>query len=211
MTVSVKQSGTIKDPLEIFVKDSGTWKTVQNIYVNSAGTWKQAYPPTGTQAFTGSNTTHTFTVPQGVYSLNIDKMSGGGGGGSAGTNETGDCHSGPPGNAGSTLTPQSFAVTPGETLTLVTGAGGARGTYVFGRAYTGNAGSAGSATTISRGATTLFTVSGGAGGLGLFASGTNFTTPGKTNGTGYGTSGFGGCGCGCNGGAGEPGGIELSW
>ena len=211
MSVSVKQSGTIKDPLEIYIKDDSTWKTVREIHVKNAGVWKQAYPPTGTQSFTGGGTTHTFTVPQGVYSLNLDKMSGGGGGGSAGTNATGDCHSGPAGNAGSTVASQSFAVTPGETLTIVTGSGGAGGTYVFGRSYVYNAGSAGSATTVKRGATTLFTASGGAGGLGLFASGTNYTTPGKTNGTGYGTSGTGGCGCGCNGGAGQAGGVQFSW
>ena len=83
MRLSVKHSGTIKDPNELYVKDAGTWKTVTNLYVNDAGVWKQVFPPIGTQEYTTAGT-YSFVVPQGIFSLSLDKMSGGGGGGTSG-------------------------------------------------------------------------------------------------------------------------------
>jgi hypothetical protein len=173
MRLSVKHSDTIKDPNELYVKDAGTWKTVTNLYVNDAGVWKQVFPPTGTQEYTTAGT-YSFVVPQGVFSLSLDKMSGGGGGGPSGYH-SGDCHSGVPGNAGQAYTTaQSFAVTPGETLTVVVGAGGIGGCCWAFQAPQ-RIGTNGATTQIKRGATVLYTRSGGAAGVGYYYSGSDFT------------------------------------
>lgn len=208
MRLSVKHSGTIKDPNELYVKDAGTWKTVTNLYVNDAGVWKQVFPPTGTQEYTTAGT-YSFVVPQGVFSLSLDKMSGGGGGGPSGYH-SGDCHSGVPGNAGiAYTTAQSFAVTPGETLTVIVGAGGIGGCCWAFQAPQ-RIGTNGATTEIKRGATVLYTRSGGGAGSGYYYSGSDFVTPGLTNGTGYGTGGSGGS-CTGNGGNALDGGAKLSW
>lgn len=210
MSVSVKQSGTIKDPLEIYIKDDSTWKTVREIHVKHAGVWKQAYPPIGTQTFSTAGT-HTFTVPQGVYTLSMPIMSGGGGGGATGYH-SGDCHSGFAGSAGAAYTSSdniSFSVTPGETLTVIVGAGGAGGCcWAFQAPQV--CGVAGSTTYVKRGATTLYDRSGGARGCGIYGIHTDFVSPGGTNGTGFGTGGTGGS-CTGNGGAGVAGAVRFSW
>lgn len=210
MTVSIKDSGTIKDPLEIFVKDSGTWQTVTEIHVNQSGIWKQAYPTTGTQTYSTAGT-YSFTVPQGVYTLSVPLMSGGGGGGATGYH-SGDCHSGFAGSAGAAYTTSdniSFSVTPGETITVIVGAGGAGGCcWCFQCAQV--CGSSGGTTYVKRGSTILYDRSGGSGGCGIYGSGTDFVSAGGTNGTGYGTGGTGGS-CTGNGGAGVAGGVQLSW
>ena len=208
MSVSVKQSGTIKDPLEIYIKDDSTWKTVREIHVKYAGVWKQAYPPSGSQTYSTSGT-YSFVVPQGIYSLSLDKMSGGGGGGPSGYH-SGDCHSGVPGLAGEAYTtPQSFSVTPGETLTVIIGAGGTGGCCWAFQAPQ-RIGTAGGYSYVKRGATTLYDRAGGAARGGIFASGTDFRTPGLTNGTGFGTGGSGGS-CTGNGGNATDGGVVFSW
>ena len=71
-------------------------------------------------------------------------------------------------------------------------------------------GTNGAATEIKRGSTVLYTRSGGSRGVGYYYSGSDFVTPGLTNGTGYGTGGYGGS-CTGNGGNALAGGAKLSW
>jgi hypothetical protein len=208
MSIYVKNSGTFKEALEIYVKDSGTWKTVLEVHTQQNGIWKKAFPVAGTQTYDTAGT-YSFTVPGGIYSLSLDKMSGGGGGGPSGYH-SGDCHSGVPGYAGSAYTtPQSFSVTPGETLTVIIGAGGAGGCCWAFQAPQ-RIGSPGGYTYVKRGATTLYERAGGPSRSGIYYSGSDFRTPGLTNGTGFGQGGSGGS-CTGNGGDASDGGLVFSW
>ena len=211
MTLYIKNAGSFIEPNEIFVKvfggDDYYWRPVKETYVNDNGTWRKIFPIAGSQTYSTAGT-FSFVVPQGVYTLSMPVLSGGGGGGRSGQH-TGDCHSGVAGGAGGTVASTSFATTPGETLTVIVGAGGSGGSYPgFQQGY--GMGTVGGTTYVKRGATTLYTGSGGAVSSGEYYSGSNFTTPGGTNGTGYGTGGTGGC-CECNGGAGVAGVVQFSW
>jgi len=206
MTLYVNNSGSFIEPKEVFVKDGGVWRAIEETYVNENGTWRKIFPIAGSQTFTSG--TYSFVVPQGIYTLSMPLLSGGGGGGRSGQH-TGDCHSGHAGSAGGTVTSTSFATTPGETLTVIVGAGGSGGVYPgFQQGF--GMGTTGGATYVKRGATTLYTGSGGVVSSGESFSGSDFTTPGGTNGTGYGTGGTGGR-CEGNGGAGVSGVVQFSW
>ena len=206
MTLHVKNAGSFIEPKEVFVKDGGAWRAITETHVNENGTWRKIFPIAGTQIFTAGTT--SFVVPQGVYSLTMPVISGGGAGGRSG-NHTGDCHSGAPGGAGAILSSTSFAVTPGETITVIVGVGGAGGVYPgFQQGY--RSGTVGGATSVKRSSTVLYNVAGGSINNGQFFSGSNFTTPGLTNGTGYGTGGTGGA-CEGTGGTGAVGVCQFSW
>lgn len=207
MTLYVNNSGSFIEPKEVFVKDGGVWRAIEETYVNENGTWRKIFPIAGSQTYSTAGT-YSFVVPQGIYTLSMPLLSGGGGGGRSG-NHTGDCHSGFAGSAGGTVASTSFATTPGETLTVIVGAGGSGGVYPgFQQGF--GMGTTGGATYVKRGATTLYIGSGGAVSSGEYFSGSNFTTPGGTNGTGYGTGGTGGA-CEGNGGAGVSGVVQFSW
>jgi len=206
MTLYVNNSGTFIEPDEVFVKDGGSWRTIKQVHVNDNGTWRQIFPISGTQTFAAGTT--SFVVPQGVYSLSMTNMSGAGGGARSGQH-TGDCFSSRPAFAGSTVANQSITVTAGETLTVIVGTGGTGGVYPgFQQGY--RLGTSGGATSIKRGATVLHTAAGGATYNATFNSGSNFTTPGPTNGTGFGTGGSGAA-CEGTGGAGGNGGVVFTW
>jgi hypothetical protein len=208
MSIHVKDSGTIKEALEVYVNDEGTWKTALEVHVNQNGIWKKAFPTPGSQTYSTAGT-YSFTVPGGIYSLSLDKMSGGGGGGPSGYH-SGDCHSGVPGLAGSAYTTaQSFAVTPGETLTVIIGAGGIGGCCWAFQAPQ-RIGTSGGYSYVKRGSTILYDRAGGAARGGIYYSGSDFRTPGLTNGTGFGTGGSGGS-CTGNGGNATDGGVVFSW
>ena len=210
MTLHVNNSGTFIEPDEVFVKNGGVWRAITETYVNDNGTWRKIFPESGTQTFSTTGT-YSFVVPQGIYSLSMPIMSGGGGGGATGYH-SGDCHSGFAGSAGAAYTSSdniAISVTPGETLTVIVGAGGAGGCcWAFQAPQV--CGVTGSTTYVKRGATTLYSRSGGSRGCGFYDTGTDFTSPGGTNGTGYGTGGTGGS-CTGNGGAGVAGAVQFSW
>ena len=127
----------------------------------------------GQQEYTSASGAFSFTVPTGVTQVSAVAIGGGGGGsgGESGRNE------GMGGGGGGGLAYGTFAVTPGETLTVNVGAGGT--------SSSGASGTAGGASTILRGGTTL--LSGGGGGGGPFRS-----TAGGTAGTSTGTARQGG-------------------
>lgn len=211
---------------EIFIKNGGSWQTVKGVWVKDGGVWRQCFPAaSSTQSYTTAGT-YSFTVPNGIYSLTTTVVGAGGGGG--GFRGNGDNHAGGGGGSGGFYANQTLAVTPGETLTVVVGAGGGSASYNFnggwqciGTAYgqTGDYwnGTAGGTTTLSRGATVLYSATGGGPGLGAGPGDTMGTAapgaggspngvvggtpntnrnnypaaPGGSNGTGYGTGGNG--------------------
>ena len=145
---------------------------------------------------------YTFTVPNGV--TQVSAVCIGGGGGSASCLGNGGSSGG--GGGGGGLAYGTFAVTPGETLSIEVGAGGAGA----GPGY-GVAGSDGGDSRIRRGATVLLGGGGGArgladgvsnGGTGTFAAGGN---PGGTELDGGGSGGSGGASRSNNGGGGGGG------
>jgi hypothetical protein len=163
-------------------KNSGIWN-LQAVY----GT---IYVPPGQQLFTSSQ---SFLVPGGVTQISAAAI-GGGGGGSGADGGRGEANTG---GGGGGLAYGTFAVTPGETLTITVGTGGT--------STSGGGGTAGGASTIARGATAL--LSGGGGGAGLERSNTA-AAGGASTGTeraGGGIGGASGTGTTASGGSGGGG------
>jgi hypothetical protein len=154
------------------LKNSGVW----NLDAAYDYSFSQ-YTPPGQVAFTTTGT-QTWTVPVGIYEISAVVVGGGGGGGGgeSGRNE------GVSGGGGGGLAYGTFAVTPGEVLTIVVGAGGNGGS-------SGNDGNAGNPSTISSGATVY--LSGGGGGAGRERS-TATVTGGASTGTKRAGGGAGG-------------------
>lgn len=133
----------------------------------------------GSQTFTATGSSQTFTVPCGVYSINVKMWAAGGGGGHYGA-----------GGSGAYVT-GTVAVTPSSTITLVVGKGGGSATPTGGYGGGGNGvsncyigGGGGGRTSIQLTAgTDVITAGGGAGGGGYWynynpaggAGGTNVT------------------------------------
>ena len=128
-------------------------------------------PTTVSYSYTGAD--QTFTVPAGVYSINITTMYGGGGGANtSGTYST-------PGKGGSVS--GTLAVTPGETLTIMVGAGGGNtpsATTLYGGGAAGNGTgqngtNGGGRTAIRRAGVDVVTAGGGGGSAAISAYGDN--------------------------------------
>lgn len=149
-------------------KNSGVW----NLEAAYDYTFSQ-YTPPGQVEFTTTGT-QSWTVPVGINEISAVVVGGGGGGagGEATRNE------GVNGGAGGGLAYGTFAVTPGETLTVVVGTAGTAGP-------SGGDGGAGGASSIARGATVLLQGGGGQGGL-------ERSTGTRTGGTSTGTEREGG-------------------
>jgi hypothetical protein len=121
---------------------SGSFSTT--VVGNVEGVGQQQYVSAGT---------FSFTVPAGATTISAVCI-GGGGGGAGGDGGRGTTNNG---GGGGGLCYGRIPVTAGETLTVVVGAGGA--------SNSGADGNAGGNTTISRGANTIMSALGGAGGL----------------------------------------------
>lgn len=162
----------------------------------------------GQQTFTSSG---TFTVPNGVRSIDLFCVGGGGSGGAGGgvPNIPARTDGGGGGGGGRTTVLKGYTVTPGSVLTVTVGAGGsAVGGYNHEDFYVD--GIAGSASSIKLGSTTVISATGGNGGInggwlpnggkggsgggGGMSSGPNTTTvaggAGGTNGGSGGNGGF---------------------
>ena len=151
----------------------------------------------GQQEYISASGNFSFTVPAGVTQVSAVCIGGGGGGsgGESGRNQ------GMGGGGGGGLAYGTFAVTPGESLTINVGPGGT--------SSQGNAGTNGGVSSIVRAGTTL--LSGGGGGGGPFRS-TAGGTPGTSTGTvrqggGQGGSGGGATSNDAGGGGGGAGGY----
>ncbi len=180
-----------------------------------AGNFK-SYDTTVTPTTPNAQTSYTtagsysFVVPVGITSISAVCVGGGGGGGNNGENANDDDAGG---GGGGGLAYGTFAVTPGETLTVIVGAGGAGGTT-----SSRDGGDGGSSTIYnlntngSINQTLLRGYGGGGGGQGI-----NGTADGGNGGTfsgiatvtgGGGNGGNGGNGGGGGGGAGGAGGYS---
>lgn len=154
------------------LRNSGIW----NLDAAYDYSFSQYTPPS--QVLFTTTGTQNWTVPVGIYEISAVVVGGGGGGGGgeSGRNE------GVSGGGGGGLAYGTFAVTPGEVLTVVVGTGGNGGASQ-------SSGSAGGASTISRGATVL--LSGGGGGAGQERS-TGTVNGGASTGTARTGGGAGG-------------------
>ena len=174
--------------------DSGNYRSFDP--VDFIGAAQTAYTTAGT---------YSFVVPVGITSISAVCVGGGGGGGANGgsiyTDNAG-------GGAGGGLAYGTFAVTPGETLTIVVGAGGAGGT-----SSSRDGGDGGNSSVSSSSSTFLQGNGGGGGGQGV----DNYAAEGGNGGTfsgiatvtgGGGNGGDGGNGGGGGGGAGGAGGYS---
>jgi hypothetical protein len=150
----------------------------------------------GQQEFTSAGS-FTFTVPGGV--TEVSAVAVGGGGGSSGC--PGTSQGSGVGGGGGALAWASFAVTPGENLSVVVGGGGSAG------ALNGNGGNGGTSY-VARGGTFLVRAGGGTGGdyQGFGSNGTG-GGPGGTVLNGSGGSGGSGGNVTFNGGGGGGGGA----
>lgn len=126
MSLQVYDGGVWREPLEVFAYDGGSWRTIREIHIYEAGNWKKIFPSSGSQAFSSTGTT-SFTVPAGVYSLNVSVYGAGGGGGSQWF--CGDANGGSGGGSGGYRTSQTLSVTPGQSISVTVGAGGTGGYY----------------------------------------------------------------------------------
>lgn len=114
-------------------KRSGNWKQITAGWIktpNSSTTIYRTIPPTTNTYNSG---THTFTIPTGVFSLNITASGGGGGGGGC------DSQSGAVGRSSAVLS-GTLSVSPGQVLTLHVGMGGGGGANDAGSAAGGSGG-----------------------------------------------------------------------
>lgn len=154
-------------PTTTNAKNSGIWNIAGEIS-------PKLFNVVGQQEYLAASGTFSFVVPANLYEISAAVV-GGGGGGAGGSQGDDD---GATGGAGGGLAYGTFAVTPGETLTIVVGAGGNGG-------GAGSNGGAGGNSSISRGATVLLQGGGGQGGQ-------DRSTATRTGGTSTGTARAGG-------------------
>lgn len=173
------------------LKNSGIWNLTTEIT-------PKLFEVAGEQLYLSGG---SFVVPNNLFQISAAVVGGGGGGGGG---ESGR-NDGVTGGAGGGLAYGTFAVTPGETLTIVVGAGGSGG-------GSGNNGTAGNPSSIARGATVLLQGGGGQGGQARSTStrsgGTSTGTAragGGAGGTSGGTTNTGGGGGGAGGYSGNGG------
>lgn len=171
-------------------KNSGVWNLQAHYEYMRA-----QYTGPGEVLFSAPGTAY-FEVPPGITQISA-MVVGGGGGGSGGDGGRGTTNGG---GGGGGCAYGTFAVTPGEILTVVIGAGGT--------SSAGNSGTAGGPSSISRGATVLLSGGGGGGGIernaGTAAGGTSTGTARTGGGTG-GSGGTGSAASGATGGGGAGG------
>lgn len=66
----IKVSGTQRIVQRPFAKVSGAWQPIKKIWAKDGGTWKQVFGNTGSATFSTVGTT-SWTVPPGVYSVDV--------------------------------------------------------------------------------------------------------------------------------------------
>ena len=133
-------------PATAAVKNSGIW----NLPAEAS---PKLLNVSGQQEYIAASGTFNFVVPANVLQVSAVAIGGGGGGGGWGnaTNETAG------GGGGGALAYATFAVTPGETLTVNVGAGGTAG-------GAGGNGGTGGTSSVQRGGSNLVAAGGGGGG-----------------------------------------------
>lgn len=169
---------------------------ITRAYCNGVNVWNML-APAGSQLFTSSG---SFTVPAGVYSVQVTVVGAGGSGANAHDNGGG-------GYAGAVVT-QSVAVTTGQVIPVSVGAGGVAREYIASGGYVN--GAAGGNSSFGS-----VVAAGGSGGyMGGGYTGNGGATPyGTVDGGAYAlgvTVGYGGQGCIGNGGRAGGGGTSAA-
>ena len=123
MTVFVKDGGSFREISELFVRDgtSYTNKTITNAYVYHSGSWREIYTLFTATNFQDLSDGQTLTVPSLANAIHIKNAVAGGGGSmnGLGYDKGGGEQGGRGGGSGAYISDKVFAVTGGETLTLV--------------------------------------------------------------------------------------------
>ena len=162
------------DPIETTFSTTGLQLHIDPVLSTKVETF-----PVGQTAYTTAGT-FTFTVPPAITSISAVCVGGGGGGGNAtNNNEPGA------GGAGGGLSYGTFAVTPGEALSVQVGSGG----------QNGGTGGTGGTSSISRNGTALLSATGGSGGSSTDSGASGGGNGGSSGGTerdGGGSGGDGG-------------------
>ena len=170
---------------------------VTMVYCNGVKVWEVSAPP-GSQLFTESG---TFTVPAGVYSVQVTVVGAGGSGANGQINGGG-------GYAGAVVT-QTVSVSPGQVIPVSIGAGGVAREYSASGGYVNGAAGGNS----SFGSLVAAGGSGGAVNSNAYGGNGGSTPYGTKDGYAYAygaTTGFGGQGCIGNGGNARGGGSSAS-
>ena len=118
--IFVNQNGTWVEVKNPQVKQGSTWVPIKKGFTNINGVWTQFWPSTGSMSYSSVGS-YTFTVPYGIYTLNISAAGGGGGGG--GTDSPYGGSAGYPGR----YIVGSISVNPNDTITIGVGGGGQHG------------------------------------------------------------------------------------
>lgn len=58
------------EPKQIFVNDQGNWTPVKGVHVHTTSSWSRVYPSSGSVTYSAIGN-YRFTIPNGVYSLNV--------------------------------------------------------------------------------------------------------------------------------------------
>jgi hypothetical protein len=181
MSLHVKDSGAWKQVNIAHIKDGGVWKQCNDVYIKDSNTWKSVFYSPGAANFIANSgarnnstspgstdsSSYTWTVPIGVHVIYIDGV--GGGGRSGAYHDGGYGQHARVGGPGGGITGVTIPVTPGDTISGVTGGGGGAGFY-NGTDNWGYGG-AGAATTFYYNGVLIFTANAG-GGPGSAGSGT---------------------------------------
>lgn len=138
--IFVKRNGVWVEVKNPQVKQGSTWTHIKKGFTKIDGVWTQFWPSTGSITYSSIGAS-TFTVPYGIYALNVVASGAGGGGGG-----TDSPYGGSAGSPGRYISGQ-LAVNPGDTVTINVGSGGQHGDSGSGAG--GGAGGGGSFTPFS--------------------------------------------------------------
>lgn len=175
-----------------YVVIGGVTRKIKKRYAVVGGVTKLVWSggvAAGEVVFTSSQ---TWTVPEGVKTVDVFCVGGGGGtgGGYVWINTTSGYLTqgfiGSGGAGGYTTTVSNYVVTPGTTLTITVGAGGAAGTSRYNDAVSITAGAEGGVSSVYAGSTLIASANGGKGGIRNQSS--NYVN-GVAGGSGGGTGG----------------------
>jgi hypothetical protein len=119
--IFIKQNGVWVEVINPQIKTNNSWTRIRKGFVKKDGTWQQFYPPTGSVTYSYSGVLSTFTVPAGIFEINVVAAGAGGGGGG-----TDSPYGGSAGSPGRYISGQ-LAVNPGDILTIGVGGGGQHG------------------------------------------------------------------------------------
>ena len=70
MSYLINSDGTWVEPKQIFVNNDGNWTPVKSVYVTTATGWTKVFPASSSTVYSTPGY-YTFTVPNGIYSLNV--------------------------------------------------------------------------------------------------------------------------------------------